>query len=457
VSDNPFSEPADNDRTVIRPTPGGRRPVAPPRAPSSVPPAPPRTATLAGKPALLPAVDPSAPPAISVSPLVAAASPLLQLLNRLRGMHRAPDLQVLRDRAEQGLRVFERQARDAGIAMEVLRPAHYALCASIDDVVLNTPWGAASGWAEKTLVASLHPGARGTDQFFEQLRQMIKAPGKFLPAIELMVLCLSLGFVGRYRQARGEGELDQVRAEAHAAIAAQRQAADPELSRRWRGVAAPYRPGRRGLPVWVALAGAAAVCGGLLVWAATSLNAASDALQAQVLASPPTRMPEVTRAAIVQPLPPPPAPPEPTLLDRLSASLRPDIDRGAVSLLGTPATPVIRIADHAMFAPGSAVVQAASVPLLERISLAFRNEGGSLHVIDYTDNQPVHTIQFPSNFQLSAARANAVRAIVARNVGDPARVTAEGRADADPIATNATAEGREQNRRIEIVLHRDAG
>ena len=56
------------------------------------------------------------------------------------------------------------------------------------------------------------------------------------------------------------------------------------------------------------------------------------------------------------------------MLDRLSASLRPDIDRGAVSLLGTPATPVIRIADHAMFAPGSAVVQAASVPLLERIS-----------------------------------------------------------------------------------------
>ena len=84
-------------------------------------------------------------------------------------------------------------------------------------------------------------------------------------------------------------------------------------------------------------------------------------------------------------------------------------------------------------------------------------KAASLRVIDYTDNQPVRTVQFPSNFQLSAARANAVRAIVARNVGDPARVSAEGRADADPIAPNTTAEGREQNRRIEIVLHRDAG
>ena len=53
---------------------------------------------------------------------------------------------------------------------------------------------------------------------------MQKTPDKFLPAIELMYLCLSLGFMGRYRQARGEGELERVRAEAHAAIAAQRDA-----------------------------------------------------------------------------------------------------------------------------------------------------------------------------------------------------------------------------------------
>ena len=103
----------------------------------------------------------------------------------------------------------------------------------------------------------------------------------------------------------------------------------------------------------------AALCGGLLFWASTSLNAASDRLQAQALASLPSRMPQVARAGIVLPLPPPPTPPEPTALDRLRASLQPDIDRRAVSLLGTPATPIIRIADHAMFASGGAVVQAA--------------------------------------------------------------------------------------------------
>jgi type VI secretion system protein ImpK len=208
------------------------------------------------------------------------------------------------------------------------------------------------------------------------------------------------------------------------------------------------------LPVWVALAGAVALCGGLFLWTSASLNAASDDLQAQVLATPPTRMPQVTRAAIVQPLPPPPAPPEPTVLDRLRTSLQPDIDNRAISLLGTAAIPIVRIADPAMFAPASAVLQPASRPLLERIAAALRNQSGSLQVIDYTDDQPVRTVRFPSNFQLSVARANAVRAVIARDLGDPARVSAEGRADADPIASNATAEGREQNRRIEIVLHR---
>jgi type VI secretion system protein ImpK len=157
---------------------------------------------------------------------------------------------------------------------------------------------------------------------------------------------------------------------------------------------------------------------------------------------------------VVQPLPPPPPPPEPTALDRLGASLRPDIDHGVVTLLGTPATPIIRITDRAMFSPGGAVVQAASLPLLERIAATLRNEAGSLRVIDYTDNQPTRTVQFPSNFQLSAARANAVRSIVAPIAGDAARVSAEGRADADPIAPNTTAAGRDQNRRIEIVLRR---
>ena len=454
MSDNPFQEPED-DRTVIRPAPGGRRATppggtAPPRTTPTPPPAPPTTRDT--RPAAIPAIDPSLPPAISVSPLAAAASPLLQLLNHLRQLRQPPDLRALRDRCLQDLRTFERQARDASIAMELLRPAHYALCASLDDVVLNSPWGAGSDWSKQTLVANQHPAVRDPDHFVTELRQMLTAPQRYLQAIEVMYLCLSLGYLGRYRQERGGGELADVRAAAHAAIAAQIAAPAPELSRHWRGAVVPYQVGTRGVPVWVAMAAAVALCGGLLLWTSANLNAASDVVQAEALAAPPMRMPQVTRINPPQPVPPPPAPPEPSALDRLRAALQPDIDAHTVTLLGTPAAPVVRLIDRTMFKPGSATVAAASLPVLERVSSALGKEQGTLRVLDYADNQPVHTVRFPSSFQLSKARAEAVRAIVARKLGDPARVIAEGRGDADPIASNATPEGREQNQRIEIVL-----
>jgi type VI secretion system protein ImpK len=63
-------------------------------------------------------------------------------------------------------------------------------------------------------------------------------------------------------------------------------------------------------------------------------------------------------------------------------------------------------------------------------------------------------VQFPSNFQLSVARAEAAKKLLTNTIGDPARLAAEGRGESDPIAPNATPEGREQNRRIEVVLHR---
>jgi type VI secretion system protein ImpK len=444
LSDNPFSEPADDDHTVIRRSPDGTRSPTP-QPPVSV-------STL--QPARAPTLDPSALPAISVSALTVAASPLLQLLSRLSLLRSPPVARALREHTLEQLHSFEQKARDAGIPIELLRPAHYSLCATIDDVVLNTPWGAASGWAEQTLVATLHPTVRNTDQFFEQLRQMQQAPAKFLSVIELMYLCLSHGFMGRYRQTPGDGTLDRLRTEAYTAIASQRQAADPALSRQWQGLAMPYRATRGGIPIWVTIMGAAAIGGALFFWVSTGLNAASDRLQMHALATPPASMPQLVRTALVQPLPPSPPPAEPTTIDKLRASLQPDIDTNRLSVLGTPAAAIIRIPDRAVFATGGAVVQAASLPLLARIGVVLRNEHGSVRVIDHTDNQPIRTVQFPSNFQLSTARANALRAVLARDIGASDRVSAEGRADTDPIAPNSTAEGRELNRRIDIVLYR---
>jgi type VI secretion system protein ImpK len=121
----------------------------------------------------------------------------------------------------------------------------------------------------------------------------------------------------------------------------------------------------------------------------------------------------------------------------------------------TPPTPLVRIKNRGMFASGSATVEARFFPLLDRIANGLKDEPGQVQIVGYTDNQPIrNNLKFPSNFQLSLARAEAAKAIIDRKIGDPSRTAAEGRGEADPLAPNTTPEGREENRRIEIVLHR---
>ena len=450
MSDNPFSTPDDHDRTVLRPVPGSSRAASPRPASSS---APHDTSPPARTAAPIP-TEGAETISFGLDPLIEAAAPLLQLLGRLRSTYSQPDPGDLRERTIQQIRGFEQAARDAGIPMEQLRPAHYALCASLDDVVLNTPWGSTGAWAARSLVSTFHQEVRSGERFFDLLSQLRQSPGTFLPVLELMYLCLSLGFQGRYRLSpRGPGELDRLREDLYTIIMRQRQAADPALSPHWQGVPAPYRPARIVVPAWVMGAVALAVIGGLFIWFSTGLNAASDDVFAQLLGAPLAHMPQINRPAPVRP--PPPAP-QAVAPDPLYVFLKPEIDQGLVAVLGDHAMPIVRIRNAGMFASGSATVAQTYVRLLERIGEALKAEKGPVTVDGYTDNQPIHTVQFPSNFQLSQSRAEAARAIIVRALGDPGRVAAEGHADADPLAPNATPAGRDQNRRIEVVLRRQA-
>ena len=118
--------------------------------------------------------------------------------------------------------------------------------------MLNTPWGSTGVWDQRSLVSTFHQEVRAGERFFALLDQMKSSPGSFLPVLELMYLCLSLGFMGRYRLApRGPGELEKLREDLYSIIMRQRQAAETELSPQWMGAVAPYKPARASLPVWV--------------------------------------------------------------------------------------------------------------------------------------------------------------------------------------------------------------
>jgi type VI secretion system protein ImpK len=451
MNDNPFAEPDDDDRTIVRSV---ARSV--PEDPHTLPSDATVIATLAPRRPVTrtPRVEPVALAVHVGTPLARAAAPLLQVLARLHNTLTPPDSGDLRERTAAAIRVFERDARAGGFPEELLRPAHYALCASLDDVVLNTPWGSQGSWASRSLISSFHNEVRSGERFFDILKHLQQNPAKTLPVLEIMYVCLSLGFMGRYRLSpRGPAEIDRLREYLYAAIAAVRPRAGPDLSADWRGVEARYRPISRRVPFWVAGCGGLGVLGGLFVWLSLGLNTASDAAFELALQVPPVTMPAIARSAPTAPMTSAPSS-ESGVLDQLKQFLHPEIQAGLVDVLGTNAAPVVRLHQVGLFDAGSAVVLAKSIPVLQRIGAALKNEPGSVQILGYTDNQPIRTARFPSNFQLSAARAEAAATILGTTLGDRSRLSAEGRADADPIAANATPEGRAANRRIEIILHR---
>ena len=115
---------------------------------------------------------------------------------------------------------------------------------------------------------------------------------------------------------------------------------------------------------------------------------------------------------------------------------------------------VTLITDRVLFDPGSDVLTAAGAVTVEAIGAAVAVLPNRLSIEGHTDSVPISTPRFPSNWELSTARATSVLRALAQRHGLPsARLSAAGYADQRPIASNDTAAGRASNRRVEIVVH----
>ena len=129
------------------------------------------------------------------------------------------------------------------------------------------------------------------------------------------------------------------------------------------------------------------------------------------------------------------------------------IPPGSVTMHITPEGLVISLHEAGFFPSGSAEIRASSIPTLSRIAAALPQ--GPTRVEGHTDNVPIHTVQFPTNWELSTARATAIaRLLLERGAIDPADLSAAGYAEFHPAADNATEPGRTQNRRVDIILLR---
>lgn len=467
MAKDPFAEPDDNERTVIRPNPGGRRPAAPTYTPPAYEPGAPNPfgapapaygsapgAAPMGVPQQAPR-GPAEPEAIAltgVNQIVALGTPLFALLGRIRNRAQHPDPEKLRQSVMAEVRAFENAALKAGEDAQKVKVARYALCATLDDVVLNTPWGEQSSWAMQSMVGTFHRETVGGDRFFDLLARLEQDPGTNIDLLEFLYMCLSLGFEGRLRVENGGSDKHlQIRLALARIIRGQRGEFERDLSPRWKGVEKPYRLLSVWKPMWITLGAMALILaltfGGLSYLLRQRADQALTAISAVQAAEPP----QLLRRAPPPP-PPPPQKVEVDRLDKLRTFLAPEIEKGIVTVLSNKNAVVIRLSGVGMFKSGSDKMNKEFEAPINRVAEALKDEKGHILIVGHSDSSPVGAGRFKSNEELSQARADAVLKLVAAVVGDPDRLLAEGHGAKEPIADNGTKEGRATNRRIEVLL-----
>src|SRR6059058_2371594 len=160
---NPMQDP---DRTVLIPTPGGRR-TAPSQAATPIPG---RASAPQGSGA------PAQLHGDGLNPLVRAANPLLDLVTPLRRMASHPDVEALRMQLISAVKSFEAAAKAAHVEHDQIAAARYALCTLLDETISSTPWGGGGVWASRSLLVAFHNEAFGGEKFFLLLQKLSQAP-----------------------------------------------------------------------------------------------------------------------------------------------------------------------------------------------------------------------------------------------------------------------------------------
>jgi type VI secretion system protein ImpK len=155
--------------------------------------------------------------------LLNAATNILAVIAELKRPQQNLDLSKLRQHLTAEVNSFDVKAKSYGIPETNLVLARYVLCAVSDEFVLDTPWGANSNWSEYSLLSVFHQDSAGGQKFFSILEKISQEPTTNLELIELMYICLTLGFVGKYRiTERGHDQLSSLKQNVYKQIRAQR-------------------------------------------------------------------------------------------------------------------------------------------------------------------------------------------------------------------------------------------
>ncbi len=132
--------------------------------------------------------------------------------------------------------------------------------------------------------------------------------------------------------------------------------------------------------------------------------------------------------------------------------MSPLVKVGKVRVMQSNVGVTVEINASLLFKSGQAALEPDSVKALQAVAAVLKDDNHDIQVRGYTDDAPISTSSFPSNWELSSARAASVVRLFADNGVNPSRMVVEGYAENDPVDSNSTPEGRSRNRRVTILI-----
>ncbi|MDV2441326.1 type IVB secretion system protein IcmH/DotU [Acinetobacter gerneri] len=372
--------------------------------------------------------------------IVEAAIPLLNKASQMKYFQsKLPTTEVLQG-LKKDIEKFEEKAEESGVRYETVKAARYCLCTLLDEFAAKNGW-ADQEWAAHSLLVTFHNETWGGEQFFQLIDRVKQEPHKNINLIELMYYCLVLGYMGKYQVLNnGKVSIENIKKELEKIIRQYGSSQSAELLLNNENKNKLLTQKGRHIPLWILAVLTAALL--LIIYAifnwklaqnTNEINTRINKLNVQQVQS------STERVQLLTPL------------------LKNEIDNRLLQVEEVPGKSTITILGDELFTSGSDKIQDRYYPVMAAVGQALNEVKGRVVVSGYSDDQPISSVAFPSNWHLSQARADAVKSILLNYVQDGNRVRSEGKGSENPRYPNNSVENRAKNRRVEITVFIEQG
>ncbi len=342
------------------------------------------------------------------------------------------------------LREYESNLRTEGVQSHHIDQARFLLCSAVDEAILQQEWGLHSTWSQKPLMSIFYASTSGGQDFFEIIHNYLDFDDQGLDVLEVAYVCLCLGFRGELRlQSTGEEKANQLGAKIVHHLRRRERAKVEAFSLGKERIINEERKFFNHLPLWVFLSLTLAILASLFTYLNIELNKYTNQSFTALVNLVPEE--EVVSSMVIDS-------PAQQQMKTLEGLLAADIANGNISMSVLTNKVRITFSAGSLFHSGNSEVLPRYHETIDNVSKALSSTQGKIIVVGHTDNTPIFSSRYPSNWHLSLQRAISLTNALTKRGRLIGRIIPEGLGDARPKLPNTSEENKAINRRVEVDL-----